>query len=331
MDTKKIIGVSFEEVGKVYNFDASGFPEVKIGDAVIVETSRGTQLAHIVRIIPEEQINHSDNIKPIERPASPNDLLVRQMLVEKEVDAVQTAREHLSNTRFVSVKIVSAEYTFDEKHLTFYINSEGDQKFDVKLLHRDLNKKFSNTRLEIRQVGPRDVAKSLGGMGACGLEKRCCTKFLTDFSSISIRMAKTQDISLTPSEITGICGRLRCCLAYEYPIYVEAKKSMPKVKNLIDTPLGKGKVIQLYPLSQELVAFIPEVGRRKFTMEEIESGKMSVPDLMPEAPEPEDNPDIEYVNTEKPITIKSQRSDVGKRQNRGSRKSSRNRRNRNKK
>ena len=331
MDTKKIIGVSFEEVGKIYNFDASGFPDLKIGDAVIVETSRGTQLAHIISMVSEDKVNQSDGIKTIERPASSNDLVIRQMMTDKETEAVHITRDHLSHAKLIGVKVVSAEYTLDGKHLTIYINSEGDSKFDVKMFHRDLNKKFSDTRLEIRQVGPRDVAKALGGMGACGLEKRCCTKFLTDFSSISIRMAKTQDISLTPSEITGICGRLRCCLAYEYPIYVEAKKTMPKVKNLIDTPLGKGKVIQLYPLSQDLVVFIPEVGRRKFTMEEIKTGKMSVPDIVPEATEPEDNPDIEYVNTEKPVTVKSQRSDVGKRQNRGSRKSSRSWRNRNKK
>lgn len=331
MENKKIAGVTFEEVGKVYNFDATSYPDLAIGDAVIVETSRGTQLAHIVSMSDEDENSNASGLKAIDRPASPKDLLMRQMLEEKEVDAIKITRDHLSHTKFSSVKVVSAEYTFDGKHLTLQVNTESDPKFDVKFFHRDLSKKFSDTRVEIRQVGPRDVAKALGGLGACGLEKRCCTKFLTEFSSISIRMAKTQDISLTPSEITGICGRLRCCLIYEYPIYVDAKKSMPKVKNLIDTPLGKGKVIQLNPLAQSLVVFIPEVGRRKFTMEEIESGKMAVPEVIPDVDIPEDNPDIEYVNTEKPVTVKSQRSDVGKRHKKGSRNSSRGRRNRNKK
>jgi hypothetical protein len=124
--------------------------------------------------------------------------------------------------------------------------------------------------LEIRQIGPRDAAKMIQGMGACGMEKRCCSQFLTQFSSISIRMAKTQDISLTPSEITGMCGRLRCCLSYEYDQYVEAIKTLPKRKKRIQTPMGEGRVIQILPLRQIVIVDIPEIGPRQFTREDLD-------------------------------------------------------------
>ena len=124
--------------------------------------------------------------------------------------------------------------------------------------------------LELRQIGPRDAAKLIRGMGACGLETRCCSKFLMEFSSISIRMAKTQDISLTPSEITGMCGRLRCCLMYEYDQYVEAIKTLPKRKRKVTTPLGEGRVVQILPLRQSVVVSLPEIGPREFTKYELD-------------------------------------------------------------
>jgi len=126
------------------------------------------------------------------------------------------------------------------------------------------------------------MAKMISGLGACGIEKRCCSRFLKDFSSISIKMAKAQDISLTPNEITGICGRLRCCLAYEYTAYEEALKNLPKKKKLIQTPLGEGKVSQLIPMADTVIVWIPELGNRKFTRQELESGVMAE-----KKPEPE--------------------------------------------
>ena len=133
---------------------------------------------------------------------------------------------------------------------------------------------YPNTNIELRQIGPRDVAKIIGGMGACGIETRCCSKFLTDFSPISIKMAKDQGISLTPNEITGMCGRLRCCLIFEYEQYVAARKELPKRNKKVVTPKGEGKVIDLMPMSNQVVVLVEDAeGRRSretFAKEEIE-------------------------------------------------------------
>ncbi|NUM49291.1 MAG: hypothetical protein HUU38_31710 [Anaerolineales bacterium] len=123
---------------------------------------------------------------------------------------------------------------------------------------------------EFRLIGPRDVAKILGGMGACGLETRCCSTFLTEFSPVSIKMAKAQGIALTPSEITGMCGRLRCCLIYEYEQYVEARKTLPKLNKRVITPLGEGKVVNVLPLKQAVLVDVPEKGLTEFLKHEIE-------------------------------------------------------------
>ena len=151
------------------------------------------------------------------------------------------------------------------------LNQEADEKLDMKPLRRILQKSYPSTQIELRQIGPRDVAKTLCGIGACGLEKRCCCSFLTEFSSISIRMAKEQGISLTPSEITGMCGRLRCCLIYEFENYVEARKELPKKNQIIKTPQGEGKVIDAFPLKRSVLVEIPETGVREFKMDELQS------------------------------------------------------------
>ena len=281
MQSTNIVGVQFENVGKIYFFDATPYPELEIDSHVIVNTSRGSQLAKIVQTGVDVQ-DIKEEIKPIDRPASPRDLMLRQMMAEKEDEAVKIVREHVRAKNFQGIKIVSAEYSFDATRLTLYINAEADPKFNLKGFHQEISQKFQDVRTEIRQIGPRDIAKSLGGMGACGLETRCCSKFLTEFSSISIRMAKTQDISLTPSEITGMCGRLRCCLLYEYDYYVEARKNLPKRKKVIQTPLGEGKVIQVLPLSQSVVVDLPEAGPRQFTLEELETGKIIIPEPVKE-------------------------------------------------
>ena len=129
---------------------------------------------------------------------------------------------------------------------------------------------YQHSQVELRQIGPRDVAKLLGGMGACGLESRCCSRFLTDFSPISIKMAKEQGISLTPQEITGICGRLRCCLVYEYEQYVIARKELPKRNKLVITPIGEGKVVDVNPIQMRVRVDIPNTGVREFNADQIQ-------------------------------------------------------------
>jgi len=149
-----------------------------------------------------------------------------------------------------------------------------------------------DVQLDLRQIGPRDAAKLIRGMGACGLESRCCSRFLTEFASISIRMAKTQDISLTPTEITGMCGRLRCCLVYEYDQYVEAIKTLPKRKRKVNTPMGEGRVVQILPLQQAVIVDLPEIGPRQFTKEELDRADKiargeSVEPIIPQENKPE--------------------------------------------
>jgi len=282
MSKSNVVGVRFEEVGKVYYFDASQYPELGIDDTVIVDTRRGKQLAKIVKTNIKSAKLGQGEIKPVERPASPRDLLLRQMLADKEQEAVQIARETAKAAGYQGIKIVSAEYSFDESRLLIMLNIEADPKFNIKHFHHELSRKIKNVRIELRKIGPRDVAKAFGGMGACGLETRCCSKYMTEFTSISIRMAKTQNISLTPSEITGMCGRLRCCLLFEYEYYAKARKNLPKRKKMVQTPAGEGKVIQVLPLSQSIIVNIPEIGPRKFSKDELEKAEMDARGLVDE-------------------------------------------------
>jgi cell fate regulator YaaT (PSP1 superfamily) len=149
-------------------------------------------------------------------------------------------------------------------------STESEDKAELKSLRHDMQKQFQPAQVEMRQIGPRDVAKMLGGMGACGLETRCCSKFLTEFSPISIKMAKEQGISLTPQEITGMCGRLRCCLVYEYEQYAAARKELPKRNKRVVTPQGEGKVVDVSPLNLTVRVELADLGVREFHRDEIQ-------------------------------------------------------------
>jgi cell fate regulator YaaT (PSP1 superfamily) len=265
-----IIGVQFEDVGKHYYFDASRYPELEAGDPVVVRTSRGLQLAHISQVGIEEENLDLNSFKSVERPATPEDLLNRKALAMKENELTEEIRAHLNEVNLSGVKVVSVEFSLDGNRLFILLNSDASVNYNIKRLHNEIQKMVTGVHLELRQIGPRDAAKLIRGMGACGMENRCCSKFLTEFSSISIRMAKTQDISLTPSEIKGMCGRLRCCLMYEYDLYVEAIKSLPKRKRKVKTPLGDGRVIQILPLRQAVIVDLPEIGPRQFSKEELD-------------------------------------------------------------
>lgn len=273
MTKSNIIGVQFEDVGKIYYFDASRYPDLKVGDPIVVRTSRGLQLAKIIQVNIDQKDLDLNSFKSVERPATPKDLLTRKSLAMEEEEAKDKIREYLIENGLSGVKVVSAEFSLDGNRLFLLINSESSVTYNIKKLHQDIQKIFKDVDLEIRQIGPRDAAKLIRGMGACGLETRCCSKFLTEFSSISIRMAKTQDISLTPSEITGMCGRLRCCLMYEYDQYVEAIKTLPKRKRRVQTPMGEGRVVQILPLRQAVIVDLPEIGPRQFTKEELDQAE----------------------------------------------------------
>jgi cell fate regulator YaaT (PSP1 superfamily) len=265
-----IIGIRFGQVGKIYHFDASPHPEVKIGDHVIVETSRGKQLGEVTQIVPEPPPPPEGSWKTIERLATPRDLVLRRMWAQKELEAMIACRERSSQLKLAGVKIIAAEYSFDGSRLTLMFSTESEEKADLKSLKHDMQKRYKPAQVDMRQIGPRDVAKILGGMGACGMETRCCSKFLTEFSPISIKMAKEQGISLTPTEITGMCGRLRCCLVYEYEQYAAARKQLPKRNKRVVTPLGEGKVIDVSPLNLSVRVELPEVGAREFSRDDIQ-------------------------------------------------------------
>jgi cell fate regulator YaaT (PSP1 superfamily) len=264
-----IVGIRFSKVGKVYHFDAGSLTDLKPGEPVVVETSRGWQIGQVAVIVQDPQPPAEGTWKTVGRRATPRDLIMRKMWQAKEGDVVTAARKRAGELRLSGVKIIAAEYSFDGTRLSILYNTESEEKVDLKSLRQDMQKMFQPAQVELRQIGPRDVAKMLGGMGACGLEKRCCSRYLTEFSSISIRMAKEQGISLTPSEITGMCGRLRCCLIYEYDNYVAARAQLPKRNKHVITPLGEGKVVDVSPLREAIYVEIPEVGVREFTKADV--------------------------------------------------------------
>ena len=251
-----IIGVRFNKIGKVYHFDSTTLPDVKAGEHVIVDTTRGKHLGEVVTILHEVPPVPEGGWKSVERRATPRDLLLQQSWQSKQTEAMINCRARAAELKLDGVKIVAAEYNYDGTRLAFLFSTETEDKVDLKSLKKDMQDLYPNTHTEMRQIGPRDVAKLLGGMGACGLETRCCSKFLTDFSPISIKMAKEQGISLTPEEITGMCGRLRCCLVYEYEQYAEARKQLPKRNKHVVTPRGEGKVMDVLPMSNKVIVAI---------------------------------------------------------------------------
>jgi cell fate regulator YaaT (PSP1 superfamily) len=236
----------------LYDFDARACPEVQPGDFVLVETARGQQLGKVIRTRPLDR--EGQKLKPVRRRATGRDLALRQQLREREADALAAAQEAAAQSS-LPAKIVVAEYTFDGHRLTLlYVSDEKKINFDrlVRQLQHTLD-----VRVDLRRIGPRDYAKLLGGYGACG-EPRCCSRFICEFSPVSIKMAKTQGVSLNPSDITGLCGRLRCCLLYEHEQYAEASKKMPRRKKRVQTPHGEGKVVDLLPLKGMVVVQIED-------------------------------------------------------------------------
>ncbi len=266
----KIVGIKFSKIGKNYYFDASKLPEIKIGDSLIVETSRGWQIGELAEVITDPEILKNAAYKPVDRLASPTDLVKKEELIEKGEKALEICRSEIRNQKFEGVKLISAEISFDEKILSFIFSCESEESPNFNNVKKVLGKNFPNARIDFHKIGPRDVARYFGGMGSCGLENRCCSQFLCNFESISIRMAKKQGISLTPTDITGMCDRLRCCLGYEYCQYVDALKDMPKKNKIVMTPSGKGKITDVAPLRNSVYVYIEEIGIKEFPVSEIQ-------------------------------------------------------------
>ncbi|MDE2774564.1 MAG: regulatory iron-sulfur-containing complex subunit RicT [Chloroflexota bacterium] len=258
-----VAGVRFQKIGKLYHFDFSAHPQLKQGDYVIVDTRRGRQMGQIMGFTAPDE---GRKTRQILRPATPRDLVLRQQWEAKQDEALETCREAADNLRRMSdVKFVAAQYNYDGSVVTFLFSAE--EKIDTNVLQKRLQRKFE-ARIEMRQIGPRDVAKLLGGFGACGIT-RCCSTFLTDFSPISIKMAKAQGISLNPSEITGMCGRLRCCLVFEYEQYVEARRQLPRRNKRVGTPHGEARVLDQLPLRDAVLVEVGEGARKIVEREDI--------------------------------------------------------------
>jgi cell fate regulator YaaT (PSP1 superfamily) len=269
-NSQRIIGVRFSKVGKIYYFDASGYDGVQLQDHVIVETSRGLQLGEIVMFVQDRPQTQETTIKAITRMATPRDLVLRQTWQQKEGDVVLAAQNRVRELKLEGVKIVGAEYSFDGLRLAILYTTESEDKVDLKSLRQDMQRAYGPSQVELRIIGPRDVAKMLCGMGACGIESRCCSRFLSEFSSISIRMAKEQGISLTPTEITGMCGRLRCCLIYEYEQYVLARQELPKRNKRVITPKGEGKVLDVSPIRRAIYVELADGTRQEFLADDLQ-------------------------------------------------------------
>jgi cell fate regulator YaaT (PSP1 superfamily) len=249
----QIASVRFQRTGKSYDFDTRACRDVQPGDFVLVETARGQQLGEVVSVRPAGEGEGKD-LKPIRRRATGCDLALRQQWRAKEDDALAAARETATQIG-LPVKIIAAEYTFDGQQLTIlYVSDE--KKPSLGKLTQQLQRKLA-VKVDLRRVGPRDHAKLLGGYGTCG-EPRCCARFISDFAPVSIKMAKTQGISLNPSDITGLCGRLRCCLVYEQEQYEEASAAMPRRKKRVLTPHGEGRVVDLLPLQGIVVVQVED-------------------------------------------------------------------------
>ena len=266
----QVVAIRFQPLGKLYHFHAGPVGDLQTGDYVLVTTKRGREMGEVVSFVPRAE-RPEGGWKAVERRANAQDLVMRRLWQGRELEAMIECRAQAAELGLEGVKIAKAEYSYDGTRLTFLYGHDGEDKIDLKDLREAMQRIYRNPRIEMRQLGPRDVAKIIGGMGACGLEVRCCSMFLTEFSPISIKMAKAQGISLNPQEITGMCGRLRCCLVYEYEQYVQARKELPKVKKRVVTPMGPGKVVDVLPLRQAVIVHLEEEDRRvEFLKHEIQ-------------------------------------------------------------
>lgn len=235
-----VIGVRFKEVGKVYYFDPNGI-ELCVGDNVIVETSRGVECGKVAmanRELSDDKVTAP--LKKLIRKATEEDMAVVAENRKKEKKAFAICEQKILQHN-LKMKLVNVEYTFDNNKILFYFTADG--RVDFRELVKDLAYVF-RTRIELRQIGVRDEAKMLGGLGICG-RPFCCNTFLGEFQPVSIKMAKEQGMSLNPVKISGTCGRLMCCLKYEQDVYSKLLKNTPKIGAIVDTPDGKGNVVDL--------------------------------------------------------------------------------------
>lgn len=235
-----VVGVRFKKAGKIYYFDPSDLP-VEQEHAVIVETARGIEYGKVV--IGRRTVDEADVVQPLKRViriADQNDAKLVEDNRAAAKNAFSICQDKIKDHQ-LKMKLVDVEYTFDRNKIIFYFTAEG--RVDFRELVKDLASIF-RTRIELRQIGVRDEAKMLGGIGPCG-RILCCSSFLGDFEPVSIKMAKDQNLSLNPTKISGLCGRLMCCLKYEHDNYESARDELPRIGSEVVTPFGNGRLVSL--------------------------------------------------------------------------------------
>ncbi|HZH94128.1 MAG TPA: stage 0 sporulation family protein [Tissierellaceae bacterium] len=245
----KVVGVRFKKAGKIYYFDPDKI-EVQNNDFVIVETARGVEFGHVVvgpKEVTEEEI--VTPLKKVLRIALDEDFDTHRENKKKAKEALEICEKKVADHN-LDMKLVDVEYTFDNNKVIFYFTADG--RVDFRDLVKDLASIF-RTRIELRQIGVRDEAKMIGGVGPCG-QVTCCTRFLGEFAPVSIKMAKEQSLSLNPTKISGLCGRLMCCLKYEQDTYEELLEKMPNVGDIVTTPQGRGIIVDTYTLLERVKA-----------------------------------------------------------------------------
>ncbi|MDL2220758.1 stage 0 sporulation family protein [Eubacteriales bacterium OttesenSCG-928-N14] len=241
---KTVVGIKFKKTNKIYYFNPGDY-QLQMGDGVIVETARGMEYGEVVAPIQDvEEDKIVAPLKNVVRKASSKDLSQIEKNKQLEKDAQVVFEQKIANHK-LEMKAVDVEYAFDASKIVFYFTADG--RVDFRELVKDMAQHF-RTRIELRQIGIRDEAKMLGGLGKCGCEI-CCKRFLTEFSPVSIKMAKEQNISLNPAKISGLCGRLMCCLNYEQDYYREMNKKLPRINAVVRTPDGSGTAVENNPIT----------------------------------------------------------------------------------
>lgn len=260
-----VVGIRFKKAGKIYYFSPDNI-ELSAGDGAIVETARGVEYGQVVigpRDIPEENVIQP--LKSVIRKSTPADDKQVEIIRAKQQEAFDVCQKKIIEHK-LPMKLVDVEFTFDGNKIIFYFTADG--RIDFRELVKDLAAIF-RTRIELRQIGVRDEAKMIGGLGSCG-RILCCKSFLGDFEPVSIRMAKDQNLSLNPTKISGICGRLMCCLKYENDTYETAKEEYPEVGNIVITTEGEGKVTGVNVMKKSVSVLLNESNQvMQFPAEEV--------------------------------------------------------------
>ena len=264
-----VLGIMFEITKKRYYFEVIDNTEYKKGDKVIVDTVRGKEVGVVYgepRMLPEKELVLP--LKPVIKKADEDEIKRYNELKEESAKANKLCKERIIHHK-LPMKLVGTEYTFDRSKLIFYFTAEG--RIDFRDLVKDLANIFK-LRIELRQIGVRDEARILGTIGICGKEL-CCRTFINKFDSVSIKMARDQGLVINPAKISGVCGRLLCCINYEYAQYEEVLRHYPAVNQLVKTPKGEGKVISISPLNGYLFVDVATIGMMRFEIEEIKFNK----------------------------------------------------------